>query len=39
MRKRELEAEQRLEAAGKNKAKQVRDKERDVSEKIALGQA
>lgn len=39
MRKRELESEQRLEYAGKNKAKAVRDKERDVSEKIALGQA
>lgn len=39
MRKRELEAEQRLEYAGKNKAKAVRDKERDISEKIALGQA
>ena len=39
MRKRELESEQRLEYAGKNKAKAVRDRERDVSEKIALGMA
>lgn len=39
MRKRELESEQRLEYAGKNKAKAVRDKDRDVSEKIALGMA
>jgi SNW domain-containing protein 1 len=39
MRKRELESEQRLEYAGKTKAKVVRDKERDISEKIALGQA
>lgn len=39
MRKRELESEQRLEYAGKNKAKAVRDRERDISEKIALGMA
>ncbi len=39
MRKRELESEQRLEYAGKTKAKVIRDKERDISEKIALGQA
>jgi len=29
----------RLENAGSKKAKQVRDAERDISEKIALGQA
>lgn len=39
MRKRELESEQRMEYAGKTKAKVIRDKERDISEKIALGQA
>jgi hypothetical protein len=37
MRKRELESEQRMEYAGKTKAKIMRDKDRDISEKIALG--
>ncbi|KRW99480.1 hypothetical protein PPERSA_07965 [Pseudocohnilembus persalinus] len=35
----ELEREHRLAAAGNKKAKQVRDQERDISEKVALGQA
>ncbi|EAR83377.1 SKIP/SNW domain protein (macronuclear) [Tetrahymena thermophila SB210] len=37
--KRELERQLRLENAGNKKAKQVRDQERDISEKVALGQA
>lgn len=37
--KREQEREQRIAAAGNKKAKQVRDQERDISEKVALGQA
>ena len=36
-RKREIERDRRMEMAGKNKAKNARDEERDVSEKIALG--
>ena len=37
--KRELERERRLEAAAKKKSKGARDADRDISEKIALGQA
>jgi len=37
MQKRELERTVRLEAAGRKKAKAVRDAERDISEKVALG--
>ena len=37
-RKREIERDRRLEVAGKKKEKQVRDRERDVGEKLALGQ-
>ena len=37
LQKRELERTLRLEAAGQKKAKQVRDLERDISEKVALG--
>lgn len=35
--KREAERDARLKAAGQKKAKQVRDLERDISEKVALG--
>lgn len=35
--KREAERDQRIAAAGAKKAKQVRDQERDISEKVALG--
>eukprot|EP00350_Pseudokeronopsis_sp_OXSARD2_P008258 CAMPEP_0170552530 /NCGR_PEP_ID=MMETSP0211-20121228/10404_1 /TAXON_ID=311385 /ORGANISM="Pseudokeronopsis sp., Strain OXSARD2" /LENGTH=153 /DNA_ID=CAMNT_0010860291 /DNA_START=754 /DNA_END=1215 /DNA_ORIENTATION=- len=38
-RKREIERDRRMEVAGKKKDKNTRDQERDVSEKIALGQA
>lgn len=38
-RKREIERERRMEVAGKKKSKTARDEERDISEKIALGQA
>ena len=38
-RKREIERDRRLEVAGKKKTKTARDEERDISEKIALGQA
>lgn len=38
-RKREIERDRRMEVAGKKKSKTTRDEERDVSEKIALGQA
>jgi len=37
--KREIERERRLEVAAKKKSKSVRDADRDISEKIALGQA
>lgn len=37
--KREIDRQMRLEAAGSKKAKQVRDLERDISERVALGQA
>lgn len=37
--KREIVRERRLEVAGKKKSKTTRDEERDISEKIALGQA
>lgn len=39
IKKREIEREKRLEAAGTKKTKEIRDRERDISEKIALGQA
>ena len=39
LRKREIERERRMEVAGKKKTKTQRDEERDISEKIALGQA
>lgn len=38
-RKREIERDRRMEVAGKKNSKSLRDEERDVSEKIALGQA
>ena len=38
-RKREIERDRRMEVAGKKKSKTTRDEERDISEKIALGQA
>lgn len=38
-RKREIERDRRMEVAGKKNSKSMRDEERDVSEKIALGQA
>jgi SNW domain-containing protein 1 len=38
-RKREIERDRRMEVAGKKKSKTARDEERDISEKIALGQA
>jgi len=38
-RKRELERDRRMEVAGKKNSKSLRDEERDISEKIALGQA
>jgi SNW domain-containing protein 1 len=38
-RKREIERDRRLEVAGKKNSKSLRDEERDISEKIALGQA
>ena len=38
-RKREIERDRRIEVAGNKKAKLTRDLDRDVSEKIALGQA
>ncbi len=38
-RKREIERYRRMEVAGKKNSKTMRDKERDISEKIALGQA
>ena len=38
-RKREIERDRRLEVAGKKNSKSLRDDERDISEKIALGQA
>lgn len=38
-RKREIERDRRIEVAGNKKAKTSRDMDRDVSEKIALGQA
>ena len=36
-RKREIERDRRMEVAGKKNSKTLRDEERDVSEKIALG--
>ncbi len=36
-RKREIERDRRMEVAGKKNSKSLRDEERDVSEKIALG--
>jgi SNW domain-containing protein 1 len=36
-RKREIERDRRMEVAGKKKSKTLRDEERDISEKIALG--
>ena len=38
-RKREIERDRRMEVAGKKNSKSLRDEERDVSEKIALGMA
>ena len=38
-RKREIERDRRMEVAGKKNSKSLRDEERDISEKIALGQA
>jgi SNW domain-containing protein 1 len=38
-RKREIERERRMEVAGKRQDKEGRDQTRDISEKIALGQA
>lgn len=38
-RKREIERDRRMEVAGKKNSKSMRDEERDISEKIALGQA
>jgi len=38
-RKREIERDRRLEVAGKKNTTGVRDEDRDISEKIALGQA
>ncbi len=38
-RKREIERDRRMEVAGKKNSKSLRDDERDISEKIALGQA
>jgi SNW domain-containing protein 1 len=38
-RKREIERDRRMEVAGKKNSKTLRDEERDISEKIALGQA
>ena len=38
-RKREIERDRRMEVAGKKNSKTTRDEERDISEKIALGQA
>jgi SNW domain-containing protein 1 len=38
-RKREIERDRRMEVAGKKNSKSTRDEERDISEKIALGQA
>ena len=37
--KREIERDRRMEVAGKKKTKNQRDEDRDISEKIALGQA
>lgn len=37
--KREVERDARIKAAGQKKAKEIRDQERDISEKVALGQA
>ena len=37
--KREIERDRRLEVARNKKSKAARDNERDISEKIALGQA
>lgn len=39
IRKREIERDRRIEMAGNKKAKAIRDSERDISEKVALGQA
>jgi len=36
-RRREIERDRRMEVAGKRTSKTMRDEERDVSEKIALG--
>jgi len=38
-RKKEIERDRRIEVSGNRKAKSMRDAERDISEKIALGQA
>lgn len=39
IRAKELEREERLKAVGAKKKKEIRDRERDISEKVALGQA